>query len=84
VSNTSVRGLQYVLIYVSYDEILFLLYLFNLVQQHLYLSYERLHMARLDDCSILQPGYLVRSRLGGTHDLISIQKLSISRLHMLK
>jgi hypothetical protein len=29
-------------------------------------------MAGLDDGSILQPEHLVRSRLGGTHDLISI------------
>jgi hypothetical protein len=54
------------------------------MQQHLYLSYERLHMAGLDDCSILQPGHFVRSRLGGTYDLISAQNLSISWLRMLK
>jgi hypothetical protein len=84
VSNTSVRGLHHVLIYVSYNEILFLLYLFQLVQQHLYLTCERLRMAGLDDCSILQPGHLVESTLGGAHDSISVQNLSISRLHMLK
>jgi hypothetical protein len=49
-----------------------------LVQQYQYLSCDRLHMAKLDDCNILQPKKLVRSRLGGTHDLISIQNLSIS------
>jgi hypothetical protein len=59
-TNTSVRRLHYVPIYVSYNEILFWLYLFQLVQQHLYLSCERLHMARLDDCSILHPEHLVR------------------------
>jgi hypothetical protein len=41
-----------------------------------YLSCERLFMAELDDCSILQPRQLVESRLGGTHDSISIQTLS--------
>jgi hypothetical protein len=61
-----------------------MLHLFKLVQQHLYLSYERLCMAGLDDCNILQPGHLVRSRLGGTYDSINIQNLSISRLCMLK
>jgi hypothetical protein len=35
----------------------------------------RLHMAGLDDCNILQPRHLVQSRLGGTHDSISIQNL---------
>jgi hypothetical protein len=45
--------------YVSYNEILFRLYLFQLVQQHLYLSSERLHMGGLDDCNILQPRHLV-------------------------
>jgi hypothetical protein len=78
------QGLHHVLIYVSYNEILFLLYLFQLVQQHLYLTCERLRMAGLDDCSILQPGHLVESTLGGAHDSISVQNLSISRLHMLK
>jgi hypothetical protein len=72
VPNSSVRGLHYVLIYVSYNEKLFLLYLFQLVQQHLYLSCERLHMAGIDDCSILQPRHLVESRQGGTHDLINV------------
>jgi hypothetical protein len=42
VSNISVRGLYYVLIYVSYNEMLFL---FRFVQQHLYISCERLRMA---------------------------------------
>jgi hypothetical protein len=32
-------------------------------------------MARLDVYNILQPEHLVRNRLGGTHDLISIQNL---------
>jgi hypothetical protein len=65
VLNTSVRRLYYVLIYASDNEILFMLYLFELMQQHLYLSCERLCMAELDDCNILQPGHLVESRLGG-------------------
>jgi hypothetical protein len=60
-------GLHYVLIYVSYNEILFLLYLFKLVQQHLCLSCERLCMTGLDDY-ILQPEHLVGSKLGGMHD----------------
>jgi hypothetical protein len=72
VVNTSVRGHHYVLIYVSYNEILFLTYL---CKQHLCLSSERLCMTRLDDCSTLQPRNLVRNRLGGTHDLIIIQNL---------
>jgi hypothetical protein len=84
VPNILVTGLHYVLIYVSYNEILFLLYLFKLVQQNPHLSYERVYMAELDDCSISQPGHLVRSRLGGTYDSVSIQNLCISRLHMLK
>jgi hypothetical protein len=33
-------------------------------------------MAELDDCIILQPRHLVGSRLGGTHDFISVQNLS--------
>jgi hypothetical protein len=37
-----------------------------------HLSYERLRMARLDDYIILQPGHLVGSRLGGTHDSFSV------------
>jgi hypothetical protein len=41
-----------------------------------YLKCERLRMARLDDCIILHPKYLVISRLGGTHDSITIQNLS--------
>jgi hypothetical protein len=32
-------------------------------------------MAGLDDYNILQPGHLVRNRLGGMHDLISVQNL---------
>jgi hypothetical protein len=84
VPNTSVMGLHYILIYVSYNEILFMLYLFKLVQLHLYLSCERLCMAGLDDCNILQPRNLVGRRLGGTHDSISVQNLSISWLRMLK
>jgi hypothetical protein len=83
-TNTLVRGLNYVLIYVSNNEILFQLFLFQLVQQHLYLSCERLRMVGLDDCSLLQPRHLVGSRLGETHDMINIQNLSISWLHMLK
>jgi hypothetical protein len=49
-----------------------------------HLSCERIHMARLEYCNIIQPEYLVRRRLGGTHDLFSVQNLSISRLHMFK
>jgi hypothetical protein len=45
-----------------------------------HLSCERLCMTGLDDCSILQPRHLVKSRLGGTHDLFSIQNLNISWL----
>jgi hypothetical protein len=76
-ANTSVRGLHYVLIYVSYNEILILLHLFYSCANNIsYLSCERLCMAGLDDCSILQPGHLVRNRLGGTHDWISVQNLS--------
>jgi hypothetical protein len=41
-----------------------------------HLSRERIRMARLEYCNILQPEYLVRSRLGGTHDLFSVQNLS--------
>jgi hypothetical protein len=40
-----------------------------------HLSCERLRIAGLDDCSILQPKHLVGNRLGGTHDLISAQSL---------
>jgi hypothetical protein len=40
-----------------------------------HLSYERLRMAGLDDCTILQSRHLVRNRLGETHDLISVQNL---------
>jgi hypothetical protein len=32
-------------------------------------------MARIDDCSILQTGHLVKNRLGGMHDSISVQNL---------
>jgi hypothetical protein len=32
-------------------------------------------MVGLDDCTILQPGYLVRNKLGGMHDSISVQNL---------
>jgi hypothetical protein len=49
-----------------------------------HLSCERLHMAGLDDCNFLQPGHLVESRLGGTHDSFSVRNLSISRLRMFK
>jgi hypothetical protein len=45
---------------------------------------ERLHMAELDDCNILQLKHLVRSNLSRVHDLFSVQNLSISRLHMFK
>jgi hypothetical protein len=45
-----------------------------------HLSCERLHMVGLDDCSILQPRHLVRRRLGGTYDSISVQNLNISWL----
>jgi hypothetical protein len=44
-----------------------------------HLSYERLRMAELGDCNILQPRHLVKSRLGGMHDSFSIQNLNISR-----
>jgi hypothetical protein len=47
-------------------------------------SCERLYMVGLEDCSILQPRHLVRSRLGGTHDSFSILNLSISWLRMFK
>jgi hypothetical protein len=70
--HTSVRGLHYVLIHVSYNEILFPMYF---CEHHLRLTCERICMARLDDCSILQPKHLVRNRLGGMQDLISIQNL---------
>jgi hypothetical protein len=71
VANTSVRGLHYVLIYVSYNEILFLMYLCK----HLCLSCERFRMAGLDNYSILQPRHLVKNKLGGTHDSIIVQNL---------
>jgi hypothetical protein len=76
-ANTSVRGLHYVLIYVSYNEISPLLHLFySCVNNISYLGCERLRMTGLDDCSILQPRHLVGSRLGGMHDSIIIQNLS--------
>jgi hypothetical protein len=40
-----------------------------------HLSCERLLMAGLDDCNILHSGHIVRNRLGGMHDSISIQNL---------
>jgi hypothetical protein len=40
-----------------------------------HLSCERLRMTGLDDCSILQPGHLVGSRLRGMYDSISVQNL---------
>jgi hypothetical protein len=49
-----------------------------------HLSCETLHMTGLDDCSILQPRYLVWSRLGGTHDSFSDWNLSISWLRKFK
>jgi hypothetical protein len=52
-----------------------LLHFLFLYKQHLDLNCESLHMVELDDCSILQPGHLVGNRLGGTHDLISVQNL---------
>jgi hypothetical protein len=76
-ANTSVRGRYYVLIYISYNEILPLLHLFYSCANNIsYLDYERLHMVGLDDCNILQPGDLVGSRQRGTHDSIIIQNLS--------
>jgi hypothetical protein len=70
-------GLHYVLIYISYNEILPLLHLFYSCADNIsYLSCERLHMASLDDCNILQPRHLVGCRLGGTHKSISIQNIS--------
>jgi hypothetical protein len=41
-------------------------------------------MAGLDDYNILQTKHLVGSRLGGTHDSVSIQNYNISLLHMHK
>jgi hypothetical protein len=84
-ANTSVRGLHYVLIYVSYNEILPLLHLCYCYANNIsYLSCERLRMARLYDCSILQPRHLVESRLGGIHDSFSIRNLNISSLRKFK
>jgi hypothetical protein len=75
VLNTSVMGLHYVLIVASYNKILFLLYLFKLMHQHLYVSSETLCMVRLDDYIILQLKHLVGSKLGGMHDSIIWRKL---------
>jgi hypothetical protein len=75
-ANTLVRGcIMYLYTFhiIKYYLCAFVLFL---CKQHLYLSCERLHMAGLDDCNILQPGHLVRSKLGVTHDSINIQKLS--------
>jgi hypothetical protein len=53
-ANTSVRGLHYVLIYISYNEILPLLHFFYSCANNIpYLSCE--------DYSILHPGHLVGS-----------------------
>jgi hypothetical protein len=49
-----------------------------------HLSCERLYMGSIDDCSILQPKHLVRSKLGWTHDSFSIWNLSIPWLRMFK
>jgi hypothetical protein len=49
-----------------------------------HLSCERFRMVGLDDCNILQPGHLVGSKLGGTHDSFNIQNLNISHLYMFK
>jgi hypothetical protein len=49
-----------------------------------HLSCERLRMAGLDECNILQPGHLVWSRLGGTHDSFIVWNISISQLCMFK
>jgi hypothetical protein len=71
-------GLHFIFIYVSYNEILLVLYsLYIFVQHHLGLNCERLHMAGLDDCNILQPRHLVGNGLGGTHDSISVQNLTL-------
>jgi hypothetical protein len=53
-ANTRVRGLHYVLIYVSYNRILFFIaFVLFLYKQHLGINCERLHMAGLDGCIIL-------------------------------
>jgi hypothetical protein len=76
-ANPSVRGLHYVLIYVSYNEILPLLHLYYFCANNIsYLSCERLRIVELDDYNILQPRHLVGSRLGGSHYSISIWNLS--------
>jgi hypothetical protein len=75
--NTSVRGC------IMYS------YMFHIMKYYLccilryfhtsnisYLRCGRLHMAGLDDCSILQTRHLVRRKLRGTHDSISVQNLS--------
>jgi hypothetical protein len=49
-----------------------------------HLNYERLRMAGLDDCIILQLRHLVRTRLGGTHDSFDVWNLNISQLRMFK
>jgi hypothetical protein len=49
-----------------------------------HLSYERLCMAGLDDCNILQLEHLVWSRLGETQDSFNIWNLSILWLCMFK
>jgi hypothetical protein len=53
---------------------------------HMYyhLSCERLHMTELDDCSILQPRHLVRSRLGGMHDSFNVWNINISWIRIFK
>jgi hypothetical protein len=67
--------------YIMYSYLFHIMkYYFNYIflvlsKQHLYLSYERLCMAELDDCRILQPGHLVGKRLGGAHGSINIQNL---------
>jgi hypothetical protein len=55
------------------------LYLSKLVQQHPYLSYERLRMAGLDDCNILQSGHLV---LVDAHDSISMTNEHLAQLDL--
>jgi hypothetical protein len=52
-----------------------LVFTLSLVQQHFGLSCEKLRMAGLDDCSILQPKHLVGYMLGGMHATISVQNL---------
>jgi hypothetical protein len=45
---------------------------------------ERLRMVELDDSSILQLENIIGSNLSRAHDLFSVRKLSILRLHMFK